>query len=130
MLAITFSPSPAPSMTSASIFSVAVGRIPAAPRTASSSSSRSGGLTERTVTSKPSRRRSPASGISRVTRTLSGTDSSTSSLLFEHLAQDGLQDAPVTEVLDLDRRIYPRLYRELLLPAFVARCLHGQLLAR
>src|SRR5215210_7510302 len=133
MLAITFSPSPAASMTSASICSVTVGRMPAAPRTASSSSPRSGGLSERTLTSKPSRSRSPASGISRVTSTFCGMrllPTRPLSFLFEHLAQDGRQDATVTEVIDLDRGVHARFHLELLLFAFVARCFHGQLFAR
>src|ERR671913_1793777 len=131
MFAITFSPSPAASMTSASIFSVTVGKIPATPRAASRSSPRSGGLSETTVTSKSRRRRSPASGISRVTSTFSGMRLlPLLALIFlsEHLAQHGLQDAAVTEVLDLDRGIHAHLYLELL--HFVARDLHGQLLAR
>src|ERR687898_2350291 len=133
MLAITFSPSPAASMTSASIFSVTVGKMPATPRTASRSSPRSGGLSETTVTSKSRRRRSPASGISRVTSTFSGMRLlPLLALIFlsEHLAQHGLQDAAVTEVLDLDRGVHAGLYPELLLFAFVARDLHGQLHAR
>src|SRR5215213_8147730 len=121
MLAITFNPSPAASMTSASIFSVTVGRMPSAPGTASSSSPRSGGLSERTVTSKPSRRRSPAFGLLPFRSLI---------FLSQHLAQDGLQDAAVTEVLDLDRGVHPRLYRKPLLFAIVARDLHSQLLAR
>src|SRR5215211_6325464 len=130
MLATTLNPSPAASITSPSIFSVAVERTPDTPRTASSSSPRSGGRSCRTVTSKGSRTRSPASGISRVTSTFSGMDSSLfrALLLFEHLAQDGLQNTAITEVLDLDRGIYPCLYLELLLFAFVASDLHGQLL--
>src|SRR5215211_1420518 len=133
MLAITFSPSPAASMTSASIFSVTVGRMPATPRTASRSSPRSGGLSETTVTSKSRSRRSPASGISRVTRTFSGMrllPTLALIFLFEHLAQDGLQDAAVAEVFDLDRGVHPRFYRKYFLFAIVARSLHGQLLTR
>src|ERR671910_125058 len=118
MLAITFRSSPAASMNSASICSVKVERTPAVPRAASRSSSRSGGASERTVTSKSSRGLSPASGISRVTSTFSGTGSSPLILvllvLFEHLAQHGVQNAAVAEVLDLDRGVHARLDHELL----------------
>src|ERR671916_2055680 len=126
MLATIFRPSPAASITSPSIFSVAVARTPLAPRTASRSSSRVGGRSCNTVTSKPSRRRRPASGISRVTRTFSGTAASLAFLL-EELPEDGLEDAAVTQVLDLDRRIHARPDPELLRLAFVARCPDGQL---
>src|ERR687894_112430 len=126
MLAMIRSPSPAASMTSPSIFSVAVARTPLAPLTASRSSSRVGGRSCRTVTSKPSRRRRPASGISRVTRTFSGTAASLAFLL-EELPEDGLQDTAVTQVLDLDRRIHARPDPELLRLAIVARCPDGQL---
>src|ERR671916_1023852 len=128
MLATIFRPSPAASITSPSIFSVAVARTPFAPRTASRSSSREGGRSCRTVTSKSSRRRRPASGISRVTRTFSGTFASPSlAVLLEELPEDGLEDAAVTQVLDLDGRVHARLDLELLLLAVVARRLHGQL---
>src|SRR5215203_7285614 len=103
MLATILRPSPAAPMTSPSIFSVAVERTPLAPRTDSRSSSRVGGRSARTLTSKSSRRRRPASGISRVTRTLSGTTRLPSLVLLEELTQDGLQDAAVSQVLDLDR---------------------------
>src|SRR5918992_2278412 len=105
MFATTLRPSPAASMTSPSIFSVAVERTPFAPRTASRSSSRPGGRSRRTVTSKPSRRRRPAEGISRVTTTFKVCPLT---VLFEELAQDGLQDAAVLEVLDLHRRVHAR----------------------
>src|ERR671910_587195 len=100
MLAITRSPSPAASMTSPSIFSVAVARMPLAPR--------------------------PASGISRVTRTLPGTAASLA-ILPEELPEDGLQDAAVAQVLDLDRRVHAGLDLELFGLAVVARSPDGQL---
>src|SRR5215203_5683098 len=131
MLATTLRPSPAASINSASTFSVTVERMPAAPREALRSSSRVGGPSESTATSNPSRTRSPADGISRLTRTFSDMGSSRFlALLCEHLAQDGLQDAAITEVLDLDRGVHAGLYRELLLFAFVAGDLDGQLFAR
>src|SRR5829696_2906598 len=131
MLAISLRPSPAASINSASTFSVTVERMPAAPREALRSSSRVGGPSESTATSNPSRTRSPADGISRLTRTFSDMGSSRFlALLCEHLAQDGLQDAAITEVLDLDRGVHAGLYRELLLFAFVAGDLDGQLFAR
>src|SRR5918997_3629302 len=112
MLATTFRSSPAASISSASTFSVTVERMPAAPRAASRSSSRSGGSSERTVTSKSSRGRSPASGISRVRRTFSGTGSAPLcyllNALLEKLPENGLQDTAVPEVLDLYRRVHPR----------------------
>src|SRR5918993_2270882 len=124
MLAITFRSSPAASMNSASICSVKVERTPAMPRAASRSSSRSGGSSERTVTSKSSRGRSPASGISRVTRTFSGTGSAPLcyllNALLEKLPENGLQDTAVPEVLDLYRRVHPRLGLEL--PRFAVAC--------
>src|SRR5918992_421679 len=104
MLAMTFRPSPAASMTSPSIFSVAVERMPFAPRTASRSSPRSGGRSWSTLTSKPSSRRRPASGISRVTRTFKVRPL----ILLEELAQHRLQDAAVPQVLDLHRRVHAR----------------------
>src|ERR671911_44783 len=101
MLAITFRSSPAAFMNSASICSVKVERTPAVPRAASRSSSRSGGSSERTVTSKSSRGWSPASGISRVTRIFSGTGSAPLcyllNALLEKLPEDGLQDTAVPE---------------------------------
>src|SRR5918995_503735 len=126
MLAMIRSPPPAASMTSPSIFSVAVARTPLAPPTASRSSSRVGGRSCRTVTSKPSRRRRPASGISRVTRTLSGTAASLA-ILPEELPEDGLQDAAVAQVLDLDRRVHAGPDLELFGLAVVARSPDGQL---
>src|ERR671933_2833717 len=145
MLATTLRPFPAASMNSASIFSVRVQRTPSTPRTASRSSSRPGGPSERTVTSKPSRRRSPASGISRVTRTftflsvpyLAGVASKSSpaqalpffgflGALLEELPEDGLEDAAVPEVLDLHGRVHARLDLELLL-AFLTGGLDRQL---
>src|SRR5688572_11307182 len=133
MFARTLRSSPAASINSASTFSVTVERMPAAPRAASRSSSRAGGPSASTATSKSRRRRRPASGISRVTSTFSGMallPILALIFLFEHLAQDGLQDAAVTEVLDLDRGVHARFHLELLLFAFVARDLDGQLLAR
>src|ERR671915_2456234 len=131
MLATTLKSSPAASISSPSTFSVAVESTPDTPRTASSSSSRSGGRSCRILTSKGSRARSPAAGISRVTRTFSGmAPPYFRALLFEHLSQYGLQDAAVAEVLDLDRGVHARLHLELLRFAFVARDLDGQLLAR
>src|ERR671912_1768358 len=133
MFATTLRSSPAASINSASTLSVTVERMPATPRAASRSSSRAGGPSASTVTSKPSRSWSPASGISRVTSTFSGMRLlPLLDLIFlsEHLAQHGLQDAAVTEVLDLDRGVHAGLYPELLLFAFVARDLHGQLHAR
>src|SRR5215212_2991224 len=114
MLAMILKPSPAASMTSPSIFSVAVESTPLASRTASMSSSRVGGRSARTVTSKSARRRRLASGISRVTSTLSGTARLPSLVLLEELTQDGLQDAAVSQVLDLDRRVDARPGLELL----------------
>src|SRR5215212_91200 len=127
MLAITLKPSPAVSITSPSIFSVAVERTPLAPRTASISSSRVGGRSKRTVTSKSSRRRRPASGISRVTRTLSGTVASL--ILLEELAEDGLEDSAVSQVLHLDRRVDARPDLELPNLAVIARGPDGKLRA-
>src|SRR5919112_968679 len=104
-------------MNSPSIFSVTVERTPSAPLAASSRSSRSGGASERTLTSKSSRGRSPASGISRVTSTFSGTGSSLYPVLlvlFEHLTQHGVQDAAVAQVFDLYGRVHARLDPELL----------------
>src|SRR5918997_4650627 len=126
MLAMIRSPSPAASMTSPSIFSVAVARTPLVPPTVSRSSSRVGGRSCRTVTSKPSSTRRPASGISRVTRTFSGTAASLA-VLLEEFPEDGLEDTAVAQVLDLDRRVHPRLDPELLRLAFVARRPDGQL---
>src|SRR5918997_1095238 len=104
MLATASRPWPAASMTSPSILSVAVERTPFAPRTASRSSPRSGGRSWSTLTSKPSRRRSPASGISRVTRTFKVRPL----ILLEELAQHRLQDATVPQILDLHRRVHAR----------------------
>src|ERR687896_397020 len=122
MLAITFRPPPAASMTSPSIFSVAVERIPFAPRTASRSSPRSGGRSWSTLTSKPSSRRRPASGISRVTRTFKVRPL----ILLEELAQHRLQDAAVPQVLDLHRRVHARPDPELFGRAIFTRSLYGQ----
>src|ERR687890_1521287 len=112
MLAIAFKSSPAAFMNSASICSVKVERTPAVPRAASRSSSRSGGSSERTVTSKSSRGWSPASGISRVTRIFSGTGSAPLcyllNALLEKLSENGLQDTAVPEIFDLYRRVHPR----------------------
>src|SRR3712207_4287575 len=115
MLAITSSPLPAASMSSPSIFSVAVERMPFAPRAASRSSSRPGGRSKSTLTSKPSSSLSPASGISRVTSTFSATSSLPPlGTLLEELAQYRLEDAAVPQVLDLDRRVDAGLDPELL----------------
>src|SRR3954470_22651514 len=147
MLATTLRSSPAAFMNSPSIFSVRVARTPLIPRAASRSSPRSGGRSERTVTSKSSRGRSPASGILRVTRTfsfnsLSGGSWSINSperglhpfllgTFLEELPEDGLQDASVPKILDLDRRVHPGLDLELLyVPAVTSgsyRQLHTRL---
>src|SRR3954466_2850989 len=133
-------------MNSASIFSVRVERTPLIPRAASRSSPRSGGRSERTVTSKSSRGRSPDSGISRVTRTFSfgslsggswftnspvrGLHSSLLGTLLEELPEDGLQDASVPKIPDLDRRVYTSLDLELLYVPTVASGFHCQLHTR
>src|ERR671912_749667 len=132
MFATTLRSSPAASINSASTLSVTVERMPADPRAASSSSARAGGPSASTATSKPRRSRRPASGITRVTSTLPGIrllPIPDLIFLFEHLAQHGLEDAAVTEVLDFDRGVHARLDLELFALAFVASSLHGQLLA-
>ena len=104
MLAMILKFSPAASITSPSIVSVAVERTPDAPLTASSSSSRSGGRSCRTLTSKDSRDAEPGLGDPTGNQNLLGHRLlHMRALLFEHLSQDGLQDAAVAEVLHLDR---------------------------
>src|ERR687898_3401792 len=124
MFATTLRFSPAAFMNSASIFSVKVERTPSMPWAASRSSPRSDGRSERTVTSKSSRGRSPASGISRVTRTFSGTGSAPLcyllNALLEKLPENGLQDTAVPEIFDLYRRVHPRPGLELPSLAVVA----------
>src|SRR3712207_3676443 len=77
-------------------------------------------------------RRSPRGGGgrpqgSRASRVPSRAPSSLT--LLKELAQDGLQDTTVSEVLDLDRRVHAGPNPELLRLAVVGRRPHGQLRA-